>query len=765
MTTNSNFRVKNNLEFTNTGTGITFADGSTQTTASTGTGGVSSFDDLTNVPANLLNLATGTNVTLSTQVETSVAAGGETFLALGNSLTDTSGNAITMTVNGTAAYNQSDASTPITGQNVFTFPGLNNSNIQLDTLPESFGTNDFTIDFWFYANQFGNNSGDTYSAVLSNWSSGGPYFLLNTAADQQLYFFIGYATPMFNTAPVTLNTWHHAALTRESGVFKLWFDGVLAATNNTYTGQNVNFSSTMFIGSEDGSNRAFDGKVAGIRILKGEVLFTTTFTPPSTAADYALHNGAPIITTSTVITSLTVNTATVAAIKFGDNTVMTTAPTGGASYDQSLNTTDSVVFAGLRVNGTARMNAIIADDDTQKIVLSSNTTGEGSGAGGVLVVGSSNSDVGNKITINANAVEIQNLTYPSADGTDGQVLTTNGAGSLSWTTATSGGAVGQTEIYSRDSLPAGTTGTIITISDSGTDLNNGTVNGVPAYWDIDDGLWRYVANNALVQEPLNGVPVEFLVVAGGGGGGEWNSGGGGAGGLLTGTQLLSFSTAYTITVGAGGAGGTGGSGPAGASGSQGSNSVFDTTTTIGGGGGGAYFESAPTSGGSGGGAGWITQAGGAGTAGQGNAGGTSVQGGPPYKGSGGGGAGAAGENNAGGSAGVGGIGLQSSITGTATYYAGGGGSGGNGAASDGGLGGGGAGGAPGNNGTINTGGGGGGGGTTTTGGPGGNGGSGVVIIRHLDTFAAATATTGSPDISVVGAYRIYKFTSSGTITF
>jgi hypothetical protein len=40
-----------------------------------------------------------------------------------------------------------------------------------------------------------------------------------------------------------------------------------------------------------------------------------------------------------------------------------------------------------------------------------------------------------------------------------------------------------------------------------------------------------------------------------------------------------------------------------------------------------------------------------------------------------------------------------------------------------------------------------------------------VIIRYLDTFTAATSTTGSPTITVAGGYRIYQWTSSGSITF
>lgn len=258
---------------------------------------------------------------------------------------------------------------------------------------------------------------------------------------------------------------------------------------------------------------------------------------------------------------------------------------------------------------------------------------------------------------------------------------------------------------------------------------------------------------------LSKVDMSYLVVAGGGGGGL--PGGGGAGGLLTGTKTLEQGT-LTIAVGGGGAGVqyTESLVVRAASGSN--SSITGIPTAIGGGGGGGGVGGMENGlvGGSGGGGGAGGGVGGAGTSGQGFAGGNATSGG----GGGGGGAGGAGSN--GGSpinyGGNGGAGVTSSITGTPTAYAGGGGGGG---ASGAGVGvaGGGTGGVnygDATSGTANTGGGG--GGIFRAYQIPGSGGSGIVVIASP---IPATSTTGSPTVITAGGLTIYKFTSSGTITW
>jgi len=241
---------------------------------------------------------------------------------------------------------------------------------------------------------------------------------------------------------------------------------------------------------------------------------------------------------------------------------------------------------------------------------------------------------------------------------------------------------------------------------------------------------------------------EALIVAGGGGGGIHSGGGGGAGGLLyygaetpktpNGSAIAISAQTYAVVVGgAGAASGSPYNAVAGTGGDGGNSSAFGYTA-IGGGGGGSGNGShiAGRAGGSGGG-GSRSAAGGAGTSGQGNAGGSPNTGTTAnYPGGGGGGAGAVGGNGSTSAGGPGGIGLQYSITGSATYYAGGGGGTlqdvGGGDQGAGGNGGGGAGrdSAQGEAGDPNTGGGGG-GGHYSSGAGGGAGGSGIVIIRYI----------------------------------
>lgn len=252
-----------------------------------------------------------------------------------------------------------------------------------------------------------------------------------------------------------------------------------------------------------------------------------------------------------------------------------------------------------------------------------------------------------------------------------------------------------------------------------TELGMTRWNSTGGYMEIWNGVyWQNITGN---------YAVEYLIVAGGGGGGLTIGAGGGAGGLLSNATTVTVGTAYSVVVGSGGAVGT-----------NGVNSSALSLTAIGGGAG-----NTGNAGGSGGGAGSGSP--GVGTSGQGFAGGSAAG---SYGGGGGGASAIGGNAVASTRGGNGGDGVQSSINGTATYYAGGAagylqGIGGTGGTAG--------------NGSLNAGGGGDGYDPSA-------GKNGVVIIRYASASQRGTGGTVTSYSDAGITYFVHTFTTSGTYT-
>lgn len=288
-----------------------------------------------------------------------------------------------------------------------------------------------------------------------------------------------------------------------------------------------------------------------------------------------------------------------------------------------------------------------------------------------------------------------------------------------------------------------------------------------------------VSTNLLLDNESPFPSIEYLVIAGGGAGTDDIGGGGGAGGYrsaVTGELsgggvnaedplIVGLGTNITVTVGAGA--------PRSGSPTRGSNSVFGSITSIGGGGGATFSTNAQT-GGSGAGGSMGRQTGGVGTVNQGRNGGNGD--GPVPNGTcgGGGGAGTLGGNANTPNAGNGGNGLESSISGTATFRAGGGGGGVDNNISgrtpgDGGIGGGGDGDFTNTfatkSGQVSTGSGGA-GGNRNSGGLGGSGGSGIVVFRYSQSFTISVGAGLTSTTSIVSGKKVTTFTAgTGTVSW
>lgn len=98
--------------------------------------------------------------------------------------------------------------------------------------------------------------------------------------------------------------------------------------------------------------------------------------------------------------------------------------------------------------------------DGSQLTLTSQTVGHGFGDGAKLVIGTANSQFGPTVAVTEGPFVQNGQTFPLTDGTSGQVLSTDGAGNIAWTTIS--GSVGATGPQG----PAGADGTSIWFRDA-----------------------------------------------------------------------------------------------------------------------------------------------------------------------------------------------------------------------------------------------------------------------------------------------------------
>ena len=549
---------------------------------------------------------------------------------------------------------------------------------------------------------------------------------------------------------ITLNNIDPSALTAIGGpkIASIAYSGDDTATAIA-GGQTITLTGAGF---QNGASVYVDGTVVSVvTVVSGTVISFAA--PPKAAGGYPLY-----------VVNTDGGTATFPpGIQYsGTPTWATNSGSLGSVYEtQAVSVvlsavSDSVVTyavaTGALPNGTA-LNANTGNISGTANLVGGSTTYNFA----VDAVDAENQDTRRNFSITVNP-DVVTFNSPSAGTTY-----TNITGDVFSLTLNATSILGKTITYTANVLPGGLS--IVGSGVTGTFSSAATTASLITATAADTLKTGTRILNWTVTAPTPAYPtsIEYLVVAGGGAGGgtgAWfqQGGGGGGGGLLSGTASITTAGTYAITIGAGGAYNATNAG------GNGSLSSWNSISTTGGGGGGAAASPAGKAGGSGGGAGnqnnGSSASGGTGVSGpprQGFNGGSNATGGSGSSAGGGGGAGGNGANGVDNTGGNGGIGVQSSISGTATYYAGGGYGVGTGPSGTNGLGGG---------NTANQGGGGRGGKHADFGGPVGTaGGSGVVILRYVDTFGEAISTTGSPTVTVAGGFRVYTYTSSGSITF
>jgi hypothetical protein len=150
----------------------------------------------------------------------------------------------------------------------------------------SLGTNDFTIEGWFYP-----TANPAASINLIDWRDGaatGP--VIDVTSTGALFYQLSGVTQIAAGGTMTLNAWNHVALSRNNGTTRLFLNG---STMIGSFSDSTNYSSSHGLawGNSNGlaliGSAGLTGYVGELRITSGSVgsgagRYTATFTPPST---------------------------------------------------------------------------------------------------------------------------------------------------------------------------------------------------------------------------------------------------------------------------------------------------------------------------------------------------------------------------------------------------------------------------------------------------------------------------------------------------
>jgi hypothetical protein len=201
-----------------------------------------------------------------------------------NTFLDSSANAYTVSRSG----NTTQGTFSSYGSNWSTiFPSGSNNRLQIaNTAQLDLGTGDFTLECWAYNAVPFSTYSSTYAHIFGkgNGVGAGMYalgFYVNRFYFVGLSGSIGIYGP--SSAAINLNQWYHVAVTRSSGVIRIFVDGVLG--DSVTSSYDFTSSNTFNIGdrqaSDPSANYPMQGGVSNLRVVVGTALYTSNFTPPT----------------------------------------------------------------------------------------------------------------------------------------------------------------------------------------------------------------------------------------------------------------------------------------------------------------------------------------------------------------------------------------------------------------------------------------------------------------------------------------------------
>jgi len=189
------------------------------------------------------------------------------------------------------------------GSWVFSNSSLGALNLTASTPQYSFGTGDFTVEFWMYTNALSSNQGPVsfMSNTIGNYITGQWEFQLTSTLGGLLSLVYATGLSATNTIQSSVITgagqWWHVALVRiGSGAnnMKLYINGTVAGQDTVTQAFGTTGAGRVGLRADGSVANYFNGYITNLRVVKGVGVYTGTFTPPTSPLTITQPAGANI---------------------------------------------------------------------------------------------------------------------------------------------------------------------------------------------------------------------------------------------------------------------------------------------------------------------------------------------------------------------------------------------------------------------------------------------------------------------------------------
>lgn len=212
----------------------------------------------------LTGIALYTSNFVPTRSSLTAITGTSLLACQGSTIIDRSPNNFAITLNGNVSVSRK---APIgTRIQAIYFDGAVDNLSIASTALLSFGTGDFTWECWFY----------TETRNILWFSPTNDAFSVSHRVDGRVYVRGSNIADYISAPAPNSNQWYHVAVTRQGTSLRMFINGKLETTVTNST----NFpAGTYYIGNDHNNTGAYKGYIAGLRVIKGKALYTTSFTP------------------------------------------------------------------------------------------------------------------------------------------------------------------------------------------------------------------------------------------------------------------------------------------------------------------------------------------------------------------------------------------------------------------------------------------------------------------------------------------------------